>query len=852
MLHAPVQSMFIQPRAGKDPRIAKTDDSHLGVGSDGILYKMLDQRDWDKFRTMTDRELQGERDKSREIKENMNILTGKLKNGKYSGSLSKSGIKLVAPQFGTQSRTKKIERKNWEADLKTMQSGGDLGKSLRTDADFLGTMQTLARNEQLNHSDRYEEEYDREESPPPQRFRNADGGLNVSQSADDRIQAAIHTMKNKYEQNLHVVEQLFDEKKYMERKIELLEEKLRGSTSGRLYDDHEYEAVETSHLLREENARLNATYGEVPPERHAVRGLQQSEYEPELRSYGASKRAADPSHGHRASAPSRPRPVGEETYSAADLADLLHSRPETRASTGSRPLSAPARRPPSGATRDSVSRGRSRGRSSTPLGNSQTVRSSSATSRRSIGGGVSANLQADADRYIQKRRMLEEQERAKKLEDERYEQSLKERALRASMNGKGFPEMLKRQAAAEEASQARMAKIKAEQLQKEQEERDRRKLEVEAKRKKLAQDAKNQLSWSELQKIQEETRRDRIERHKQKLAQESALPNSLAESLKRVHREPPVESKVPAGANEFRAEDPAKVLAKLEHAQKAWDLRMEREREKIQMQKAARAELAAKTRMSMSGTGTGQDDEECCCGPKSAMDLRNEQYAKKRAAAVRARKEREEEAERLKKQQEEEKRQKLLNQKVPIGKPTNAAILKAEKVRNDKLREQEEQRRMRETLRKKEISAKQASVVIKTIINEREHERRGGHGGYMELSAAQPLAAQKAAEARAQYKQQLKTNQDRIQNSLSNRKSLMERHDTGIAVNKATQAALQKFAGAVGVSTTGSRGTHTTARTTTTTSTTHVSSNNALNVLESSGVEFFDAREQVRLGLRTL
>lgn len=133
------------------------------------------------------------------------------------------------------------------------------------------------------------------------------------------------------------------------------------------------------------------------------------------------------------------------------------------------------------------------------------------------------------------------------------------------MNGKGFPEMLKRQAAAEEAAQARMAKLKAEQLQKEQEERDRRKLEVEAKRKKLAQDAKNQLSWSELQKIQEETRRERIERHKQKLAQESALPNSLAESLKRVHREPPVENKVPAGANEFRAEDPAKVFSSVKN-----------------------------------------------------------------------------------------------------------------------------------------------------------------------------------------------------------------------------------------------------------------------------------------------
>jgi hypothetical protein len=37
-----------------------------------------------------------------------------------------------------------------------------------------------------------------------------------------------------------------------------------------------------------------------------------------------------------------------------------------------------------------------------------------------------------ADRYIQKRRMLEEQERLKRLEDERYEHQLKERYLRVS------------------------------------------------------------------------------------------------------------------------------------------------------------------------------------------------------------------------------------------------------------------------------------------------------------------------------------------------------------------------------------------------------------------------------------
>lgn len=63
--------------------------------------------------------------------------------------------------------------------------------------------------------------------------------------------------------------------------------------------------------------------------------------------------------------------------------------------------------------------------------------------------------------------------------------------------------------------------------------------------------------------------------------------------------------------------------------------------------------------------------------------------------------------------------------------------------------------------------------------HQREFERRGSTGsGYMELSATQALAAKKAAEARAQYKQQLAANQARIQNSLANRKSLMELHDT--------------------------------------------------------------------------
>ena len=79
---------------------------------------------------------------------------------------------------------------------------------------------------------------------------------------------------------------------------------------------------------------------------------------------------------------------------------------------------------------------------------------------------------------------------------------------------------------------------------------------------------------------------------------------------------------------------------------------------------------------------------------------------------------REEAEARKRKAEEEAHKAKILNQKVPIGKPTNAAIMKAEKVRNDRLREQEEERRVRARMRKKEISEKEASAALRVIISE--------------------------------------------------------------------------------------------------------------------------------------
>lgn len=169
------------------------------------------------------------------------------------------------------------------------------------------------------------------------------------------------------------------------------------------------------------------------------------------------------------------------------------------------------------------------------------------------------------------------------------------------MNGKEFTEMKKRQDIAEGLARERLAKFERQQAEAEEALRRERKAKAEANRASMTLVTKNQLSWRELQEIEEAKRRDRIERRKQELAQVSALPSSIAQNLQASRREPTVH---PGNSNvktEFKAEDPAKVLsffifaierylpkcisapqvaAKLARAQKVWELKMEREKER--------------------------------------------------------------------------------------------------------------------------------------------------------------------------------------------------------------------------------------------------------------------------------
>jgi hypothetical protein len=233
--------------------------------------------------------------------------------------------------------------------------------------------------------------------------------------------------------------------------------------------------------------------------------------------------------------------------------------------------------------------------------------------------------------------------------------------------------MKKRQEAAEAVAKARAEKLRLAAEEAEKKERQERKAKSEANKQSMTMVTKNQLSWRELQEIEEGKRRDRIERRKQEMAQLSALPSSIAENLQKVKRDVAADS-VPSDAvraGEFKAEDPAKVrrtiwatfllhfsflnstssaclsfslflyvmqvAAKLSRQQKVWDMKMEREREKRNERRTTKM-LAASAHLSATSNQSGQVDGASYLN-KTAMEVRNEQYAAKREAKRRELKE---------------------------------------------------------------------------------------------------------------------------------------------------------------------------------------------------------------------
>lgn len=733
------------------------------MGGDGILYRLVDQRDYQKYRTLSDEQIAEEMRRSNLVKENMYTLKGQLKDGKYT-SKSKSGTRFVAPQFGTASRKNKIAKRTWDQTVASSTGKSAANPNFSASAEQNATIQKLLSNTSIEH-----EEYAEQEKPT---FRPPRGGFDVSQSTGDRLGAAVNTMKIKYEQNLDVVEKLFEEKQQMSNYIQTLEQQLRASR----YEDpsnfaHTYDELATTAMpptgLHEGGSHSTMT----PPNYEDVLAMKQSEFEP---SVGRSRN-------------------GFNAREIAGQFDFSSSMPDTAMS--------------------------GRGRSGTREGTQLRSSSASAANRRASTGHlerrnrsnsatrprVSASLQADMDRYIQKRRQLEDKERLQKLEDEKYALTLRERNVQAAILGKEFSHMKKRQEEAAEMKKAKTERILREKQDVERKLIQEKKEKMRANQLSMTMVTRNQLSWKEAKEIEDAKRRDRVKARQHELAMSSALPSGIAESMSKPKRAPRDENSQPM--NEFKAEDPAKVAAKLARQRMAWDIKVQQEKERQQQKKNAKQQLRSSASLagnsinaSMSLGGLSGD----MLDNRTSMEKRQEYYAARRATRLKEKQAKEELEKKRKADEEQAKRDRLLKMRLPTAKPTKALERSSSKVMADLKREEDEARKFHQKQMKKELSSKETSRALQSIINEREFVRHGGTGtSYVELQSTRTpeqmnqAAAAAAAEAREEYRRKLRENKAQIKEKMRNRPTLMERHDLELAKKNAGINALKQVGGAV-------------------------------------------------------
>lgn len=501
----------------------KTDRTRLSIGRDGKYYKRADDRDWGRYFVLSDDELREEIRQSIDVKENMLTLSGQFKDGRVVKKPPRDGLKFIAPQMGTASKFRRIERKNWAKDIDATRHHNTT-KNLQNNADseYAQTISALVANSQPGEGDEDEDE----KYVAPRNFDYSSGRQDNS-----RVDKVFHVIQKKYEQNLHVVDRLYDEKLSLEEYARSLELELYRTRKGNSSSKHV--SSDQDYRLRESRTLDPPAYDELFDQGDDGYGNDGQE---EMKRSSAPRRLQQQQQQQYAATV----PIGEgndDDHRVGRSRDLYpmslthslrsHSAPRggATANTNTKQTnlaqSIDGNRP-----RSTSNNGRARARSQSA------GRGRSNEPRRFI-NGVSATLLADADRYVQRRRLLDEKERLQKLEQERYELELKERVLRASSAGRGLEGMLKRAEDAKRTNDTKLAAQRKRNLEQRRNERERLKEEKINKETLKIAALKGGLSWKELQELSAQQRNERIEKRKQELLMISALPRSIEESLSR-------------------------------------------------------------------------------------------------------------------------------------------------------------------------------------------------------------------------------------------------------------------------------------------------------------------------------
>lgn len=161
------------------------------------------------------------------------------------------------------------------------------------------------------------------------------------------------------------------------------------------------------------------------------------------------------------------------------------------------------------------------------------------------------------------------------------------------------------------------------------------------------------------------------------------------------------------------------------------------------------------------------------------MQDRAEFYEKKRHDRIEERKRREDEEKRIQLEKEKKKLDKLLQAKIPDAgrRLTNAAELRAIKVRESLEREIQQTQQKKLEDEKKAKAMRETGAVMRTIMDQRDYERKQKVGGFVELTDVDELAAQKAAERRKEMREKLRKQKRDIEEVKKKQPSLIERYE---------------------------------------------------------------------------
>lgn len=692
----------------------------------------------------------------------MLTLTGKMKDGKVVKT-RKPGISVMSPQFGTTSKDKRMQKKAWE---KEMVAAATTGKTLKN-----GRFQDTIGQLVANTTDMEEEEDEAVFSAPVFDYTDEHGS---------NEQKAFSIIQKKYEQNLTVVEKLYHEKQTLEEYTKSLEKQLETLTGSKIVHSP----------LQSFNNSFDESFDHVG-DQNLPSPIERPK--PSKDPYDSLNKIKHGSGGH--------------TFTAEELAALMDDGPRHRG----RSLKA--------ASTDSFVRSRSAGKYRTSASPASTrgaprraqddnfhqlnqSRSSDHLSVSSRSAGVSRHLQADIDRFVQKRKLQQERDKLIKMQQENYERQLKERQLRASLNARDFSEMRRREQEAQERQRLRYLKNQEKELEleREKEAMERQKRALQIKRAKEELQTKANMTWEELQMEEEKARKERIERRKQELAMMSSLPKSIEENIQKMtsklsrDKMKEKEHQLSAGASltlsasGHRSLEPSEVTERLKRQQDKWEQRLSREREKSQ------------ERRQSSGNALSAS------GPVdllASMERREKETREKREQRLKQQREREALEKQQKAAKERAKKEKLLSLQLPASalKSTKAEELRQRKLAQERLAQEQARQREAKKMADKELSLKETQAVLSVQLQHRRDKLKEKNPGYVELmnsQAADKLLAERVKQAKQEYNQKLRENKRRIEENVKkNRLSLMERLDKDIAVRNARTNALMTVAKAV-------------------------------------------------------